>query len=265
MNDKDPMQDIKSLASRQKRIMELLQRDGHVRVPDLGKLFNVSEITIRRDLANLEKRNLLERTHGGAISIRRIHKEINYISRSDLEIESKDAIGKEAAKLIEEGDTVFINGGSTTFHVFRYIEQKNVKVITTNAGAIGQVPNAGVELTLAGGLYNSRYNTFSGNFTNGIINQVNASKAILGVHGISFKYGLTTPRQDAAETTRLMINRTRGEIIVVADHRKIGLVSDFVTSPVNRITTLVTDKFIDEECKKEFEELGIRVILTSGG
>lgn len=265
MSGKDHSAEVRSLADRQKRTMELLQRDGHVRVSDLGRLFDVSEITIRRDLALLESKNLLERTHGGAITVRRIHKEINYQHRSDLELESKDAIGKEAARLIEDGDTVFINGGSTTFHVFRYIEQKNVKVITTNAGAIGQVQNPDVELTLAGGLYDSQYNTFSGTFTNGILSQVNASKSILGVHGISFKCGLTTPRQEAAETTKLMIERTRGEIIVVADYRKIGLVSDFVTSPINRITTLVTDGYLDEESRQEFEFLGIKVIQTSTG
>ncbi|MBB6479789.1 DeoR/GlpR family DNA-binding transcription regulator [Spirochaeta isovalerica] len=261
MAESDNLQ-MQDLVSRQKRILELLQRDGHVRVPDLSRLLDVSEITIRRDLTYLENKNLLERTHGGAISSRRITKEINYSNRSDLELENKDQIGKKAAELIEDGDTVFINGGSTTFHVFRYITSNNVKIVTTNAGAIGQVRNENVDLIIAGGLYKPQYNTFHGSFTNEIINQVNASKAILGVHGISFRHGLTTPRQDAAETTKLMINRTIGEIIVVADHRKIGLVSDFVTSPVNRITTLITDHFLDEGYKRDFEELGIKVIQT---
>lgn len=264
MKDSDP-QYQQNLLSRQQRILDLLQRDGHIRVQDLSRALNVSEITIRRDLTYLENRNLLERTHGGAISSRRIQKEINYDNRSDLELENKDSIGKMAASMIEEGDTVFINGGSTTFHVFRYVNCDNVKIVTTNAGAIGQVRHPGVDLVIAGGLYRPQYNTFCGTFTNEIINQVNASKAILGVHGISFRYGLTTPRQDAAETTKLMINRTRGEIIVVADHRKIGLVSDYVTSPVNRITTLITDSFLDDEYRREFEDLGIRVIITNSG
>lgn len=262
MSDSDKLR-FQNPAERQKRILELLRRDGHVRVPELSRQFEVSEITIRRDLTFLEKKNLLERTHGGAISSRRIIREINYTSRSDLELENKDSIGKRAAELIEDGDTVFINGGSTTFHVFRYITKKDVKIITTNAGAIGQVHNEGIDLIVAGGLYRPEYNTFCGNFTNEIINQVNANKAILGVHGISFRHGLTTPRQDAAETTKLMIDHTLGDIIVVADHRKIGLVSDFVTSPVNRITTLITDFFLDDNYMRDFEELGIEVILTN--
>jgi DeoR family fructose operon transcriptional repressor len=68
--------------------------------------------------------------------------------------------------------------------------------------------------------------------------------------------------QYAADTTRLMINRTRGDIIIVADHRKIGMVSDYITAPVNRITTLITDWFLDKEYIKDFEDLGIKVIQT---
>ncbi len=263
MESTDQTRQLQSQRTRQKRIIELVQRDGHVRVPDLSRLLNVAEITIRRDLDMLEHKSLLERTHGGAIAIRRIHEEINYNSRSDLELENKDIIAKYAADLINEGDTVFINGGSTTFHVFRYISRKNVKVITTNAGCMSQVnEHQGIELTIAGGLYTPGSNTFGGGFTNDILNQVNANKAILGVHGISCHYGLTTPRQHAAESTKIMINRTRGDIIVVADHRKIGLVSDYVTANVNRITTLVTDWFPDIEYIKDFEELGINVIQT---
>jgi len=262
MKDNDQSKNLQSQTSRQKRIIELVQRDGHVRGLDLSKLLNVSEITIRRDLAMLEKKNLLERTHGGAISTQRIFKEVNYSSRSDLELENKDSIARLAAGLINDGDTVFINGGSTTYHVFRYINQKNIKLITTNAGCIGQIEDPEIELILAGGLYHPQSNAFYGGISNDIINQVNANKAILGVHGISCRFGLTTPMQHAAEATRLMINRTRGEIIVVADHRKIGLVSDYVTAPVNRITTLITDWFLDREYINDFEDLGIKVIQT---
>ncbi len=263
MKEIDKNKQLQSQEARQKRIIELVQRDGHVRVPELSKLLNVAEITIRRDLAILENKSRLERTHGGAISIRRIHEEVNYNSRSDLEMENKDLIAKVAANLIEDGDTVFINGGSTTFHIFRYINKKNVKVVTTNAGCMSQVnENQGLELTVAGGLYTPGSNTFSGGFTNDILNQVNATKAILGVHGISCHYGLTTPRQHAAESTKIMIDRTRGDVIVIADHRKIGLVSDYVTVPVNRITTLITDWFPDIGYIKDFEDLGIKVIQT---
>lgn len=263
MEENDQSKELDDLSPRQSRIFELIQRDGYVRVLDLSTLLNVSEITIRRDLALLEKKQFVERTHGGAISTKRIFKEVNYNSRSSLEIESKDSIARYAAELINEGDTVFINGGSTTYHIFRYIKKRNVKIVTINPGCIGQIKNPDLEVVLAGGLYRPNSNTFYGAITNNILNRVNANKAILGVHGISCRYGLTTPMLEAAETTKLMIERTRGEIIVIADHSKIGLVSDYVTAPVHRINTLITDWFIDKEYIKDFEELGIKVIQTN--
>ena len=241
----------------------MLHRDGYVKVLELSRLMNVAEITIRRDLAMMEKQQLLERTHGGAISTKRIYQQTSYKNRSDQELQHKDEIGRIAARCIEDGDTVFINGGSTTFHVFKYISSSKVKIITTNASCFNQIQTPNVELVLAGGLYHAESNAFYGSFTNNIINQVIASKSIIGVHGISCKYGLTTPLQEAAETSRLMIERTRGEIIVVADHRKIGLVSDYVTCPTHRISTLITDRFLDSEYIKDFEDQGITVIQTS--
>lgn len=251
-----------SQEKRQKRIIELIQRDGHVRVSDLSVTLGVSEITIRRDLAIIEKKNMIERTFGGAVSTSRLYKEQIYSNRSKLENENKDSIARLAAGLIEDSDSVFINGGSTTNHIFRYINNKNVKIITTNAGCIGQIQNPDIELVLAGGHYRLQSNSFVGGFSTEILNQINANKAILGVDALSLKYGLTTPQLQAAETTRLMMDRTIGEIIVVTDHRKIGLISDYVTAPVTRINTLISDYQLNKEFIKEMEDLGIKVILT---
>ncbi|MBI9102677.1 MAG: DeoR/GlpR transcriptional regulator [Spirochaetales bacterium] len=251
-----------SQEKRQQRIIELIKRDGHIRVSELSELLDVSEITIRRDLILLEKKNLVERTFGGAISTLRLNKENDYYNRYQLGLENKDSIARLAADLIEESDTVFINGGSTTSHIFRYIEQDNVRIVTTNAGCIGQIKNPTIKLVLAGGLYRIQSNSFVGGFSNDIINQINANKTILGVDAISCRHGLTAPTHQAAESTRLMMDRTIGEIIVVTDHRKIGLVSNFVTAPINRIDTLISDDKLDPEFIKELEDLGIKVILT---
>lgn len=263
MNKNDQTNRTAPLTKRQKKILEMIQRDGYVKVIDLSRVMDVAEITIRRDLDMMERHSLLERTHGGAISTKRIYQQTSYKNRSDLELEHKDEIGRAAARFIEDGDTVFINGGSTTFHVFRYITSRNVKIVTTNAGCFDQLMAPEVELVLAGGHYHVESNAFYGGFTNDIIHQIVASKAIIGVHGISCKYGLTTPLKQAAETTRNMIERTRGEVIVVADHRKIGIVSDYVTVPTHRISTLITDRFTDSEYIEDFEGLGIKVIQTS--
>lgn len=253
---------LSSQEKRQRRIVELLQRDGHVRVTELSETLDVSEITIRRDLDSLDEKHMIERTFGGAISTARLRKEITFNNRSKLELENKDSIAKIAAGLIDDGDTVFINGGSTTSHIFRYIYNKNVKIVTINAGCIGQIENPDIELILAGGLYRYQSNSFVGAITTEILNQVNATKAILGVDALSCRYGMTTPNFQAVETTKIMMDRTSGEIIVVTDHRKIGLVSDYVTAPINRIDTLISDYLLDKGFINEMNDLGIKVILT---
>ncbi|NQT57825.1 MAG: DeoR/GlpR transcriptional regulator, partial [Bacteroidetes bacterium] len=105
MKDNDQISQIASKPARQKKIIELIQKHGYVRVLDLSKSLNVAEITVRRDLDLLESEHLLERTHGGAIFTKSLHKETDFNSRSDLEHENKDLIAKEAAKLISDGDT----------------------------------------------------------------------------------------------------------------------------------------------------------------
>ncbi|HAK45287.1 MAG TPA: DeoR/GlpR transcriptional regulator [Spirochaeta sp.] len=251
-----------SQEKRQERIIELVQRDGHVRVSELSEILNVSEITIRRDLILLEKSNLIERTFGGATATMKFNKEDDYYTRYKLALEAKDSIAKLAAELIEENDTVFINGGSTTSHLFRYINRNKVRIVTTNAGCIGQITNPSIELILAGGHYRLQSNSFFGGFTNNILDEINANKAILGVDALSCLYGMTAPSHQAAEITKMMINRTMGEIIVITDHRKIGMVSDFVTAPINRINTIVSDDQMDPDFIMEMEKMGIRVLLT---
>lgn len=253
---------LSSQEKRQSRIIELVQRNGHFRVSELSETLNVSEITIRRDLITLEKTNMIERTFGGAISTLKLNKEDAFHNRDKIELEIKDSIAQMAAELIEEGDTVFVNAGSTTIHLFRYINRDNVKIITTNAGCIGQISNPTIELIVAGGLYRTQSHSFVGGFTSDILNQVNANKAILGVDALSSLYGMTAPTRQAAENTRLMMDRTMGEIIIITDHRKIGMVSDFVTAPLDRIHTLISDDQLDREFIQEAKGLGIRVLLA---
>jgi len=204
---------LSSQEIRQTRIIELVQRDGYFRVSQLSEALNVSEITIRRDLITLEKRKLIERTFGGAISSLKRNKEDIYHNRSKLELEIKDSIAREAAKLVEEGDTVFVNAGSTTIHLFRYINKDNVKVVTTNAGCIGQIKNPSVELIVAGGLYRIQSHSFVGGFTSEILNQLNASKAILGVDALSILYGLTAPTRLSVLWVRLSLLRITGKLV----------------------------------------------------
>lgn len=252
-------------AERHAYILNVLHQQRTVRVSALSEALGVSEITIRRDLEKLEEQGLLERTHGGAILTQRMHQEPLYVQKERLEIEAKRAIGKVAATLINEGETIFINSGSTTRQIFPHLGHLHrLRVITSNAAAITDLGNRAesIELIVVGGTYRWQSNSFVGPIALSTIAQINATKTFLGVDGISIQHGLTTPIQDEAQVARAMIAQTRGAVIVVADYTKIGVVAEFVTCPLQRVETIVTDTRLDDEWREALNQRGIRVILA---
>lgn len=249
-------------ADRQQRIQKMIQENGIVRVAELSKLFNVTELTIRRDLDVLEKQGILDRTHGGAILRHRISIEPLYTEKDQTNREEKEAIGKAVNLFIEEGDTVLINTGSTISQVLRNITGKNIRVITSSAGAVMDVKNPDIELILTGGLFRPQSNSLIGGFAQMMLQQVSGSKAVIGIDGLSIQYGLTTPIHQEAEIGRLMIERTQGPVIVAADHTKMGVVSNFVTAPIDSISMLITDSKVKKDFIEELNRKNIQVIIA---
>ena len=247
-------------AERLEKIADIINKTGSARVTDLSLLFDVAEITVRRDLDRLEEEGRIERTHGGAISLLRLKTEPHYAQKRSAHREEKEFIGRVAAGLIKEGETLLVNSGSTTLEVLRHLETPGVRVITSNAGALQLPPREGLELLLTGGDYRRQSNSLVGPFAESSLQKIIGSTAIIGVDGLSCRYGLTTPNQYEAAIARLMIERTRGRVIVVADHWKIGVVANFVSAPVEAVDLLVCDAGLDREYISELEEKGIRLI-----
>lgn len=250
-------------AERHEVIADLLRKNSVVTVSQLKRMLSVSEITIRRDLDILEGKGLLERTRGGAIGIRRMSTEPLYDQKDRSERVEKMAIGKAAATLIEPGDTVLVNSGSTSLQALRQIHGEAVRIITSNVGALIDPPSD-PEIMLIGGVYRPRSNSLVGMFASLCLAHVYGNKAIIGVDGISSKYGLTTPIHHEAEVASLMIERTRGTVIVVADHTKIGVVSNFVSARIEAVDILVTDSGFEEEYREELERAGVQIIVAGG-
>ena len=249
-------------ADRQKRIQRLLQERGVVKVTDLSSMLGVSEITIRRDLDVLERNGDLERTHGGAVYNQRMRIEPRYAQKDAIHREEKEAIGRAAAKLVEAGDTLLINSGSTTKQVIRSLKMSKARIITSNLGAVIEAQESEMELILIGGLLRSQSNSLVGSLATLSLQQVYGSKAFIGVDGLSVKYGLTTPILEEAEIAREMIRRTPGPVIVVADHSKLSVVSNFMTAPIDQVDMLVTDQGLSNELREELEKIGIKVIIA---
>jgi DeoR family transcriptional regulator, fructose operon transcriptional repressor len=249
-------------AERHRRIQELLQERQVARVSTMSELLGVSEVTVRRDLEELERLGLLERIHGGAVHTRRMRSEPRYLEAMTAHPEEKRAVGRAAAALVERGDTIFLNGGTTTLEVFRHLEAENVKVITNHVGMALEAGEHEIDLMLLGGHYRAPSNSLVGPFAVEALRRVHATKAFLGAEGISRRSGVTTPAAVEAEIARLMIERTRGEVIVVADHSKLGTVADFVICDLADVHRLVTDAGVGEDYRTELTEAGVDVLVA---
>ncbi len=250
-------------AQRRQRIRDYLA--VHRIAPNtlLSELLQVSEATIRRDLGWLERQGVVERTHGGATLNQRLPTEPDYAHSAQSHPAEKRSIGAAAAALVEDGDILFVNSGTTTTQLIRHIrEVNNVTVVTNNVSAAVEARSAGFELILLGGTFRARANSTAGRFAVEMLRQIYASKAFIGVDGISLKHGCTTPIDAEAEIARLMIERTRGPVVVVADHSKWGVASNFEIAPLDRVHTLVTDEGFDLEARAELAAHSIEVILA---
>ncbi len=138
-------------AERRNKIHELIRTQGSVRVLALSDLLEVSELTIRRDLEQLDQAGILERTHGGTIYSHRMRQEPLYTDKDRVHREEKHQIGAAAAALVEDGDTLLINSGSTTLQIFGHLTgRKDLRVITSNAGSLSEAQGPDLELILIG-------------------------------------------------------------------------------------------------------------------
>jgi len=251
-------------AERKVRIMEKLRENGIVRVDELSAILNVSVITIRRDLTTLEAEGLLERTHGGAISTNLQIKEPTYSDKDRMNVPLKTSIAGKAVSLISEGETVFINSGSTTSLIFRSLASvPGLTIITNNVGALaGLELRPDCELIVTGGTFRHGTSCLVGEEVLSRLEKVHPTTSILGVDGISFKKGLTSHNTHEAAVSRKMMDQTRGKIIVVADSSKLGALSQHYIGDLSEIDILVTNKLPDPSFIKDFEGIGIKLIVS---
>jgi DeoR family transcriptional regulator, fructose operon transcriptional repressor len=238
-------------AQRRERIQEYLATQKIVRMDDLCSLLETSEATVRRDLEWLEREGIVERTHGGAILSQRLTLEPEYLQRAQKNPDEKRLIGERAAALIEDNDVVFINSGTTTTQVIRHIRgDAGITVFSNNVYAALEAGETGFQHTLIGGEFQPHSNSVAGRFAMDNLRQVYADKVILGVDGVSVRHGCTVPSNAEAEVVRQMIERTRGQIIIVADHSKWGVVSNFQIATMDEIDIFVTDEAIDSSANE---------------
>lgn len=251
-------------AQRRDRIQEYLAVNKIARTADLCDLLEASEATVRRDLEWLEQEGFLERTHGGAILSQHMTLEPGYQQRAQVYIDEKRSIGALAASLVQKEDVVFLNSGTTTTEVLRQIRNDpSISVFSNNLWGVVELREPGFQYYLVGGEFQARSYSVAGRFANENLAQVYANKAIIGTDGFSLKHGCTVPSNAEAEIVRQMIRQTKGEIILVADHSKWGVVSNFQIASIDEINTLVTDTGFDQSASESLEARGLRILVAA--
>ncbi|PMQ01102.1 MAG: DeoR family transcriptional regulator [Dictyoglomus sp. NZ13-RE01] len=249
---------------RRTRILELIEKERGVKVSELVKLFNVTGATIRRDLEALEKEGLLKRTHGGAVLPQSFSFEPLYATKKRQNLKEKMAIGAKAAELINDGETVFIETGSTTLQIAKNIKNRHdLTVITNSIDVARELLNArGVEVILTGGNLRKETIALVGPLAERVLREFRVDKAFLGISGIVPGKGMSTASIVEAEIKRLIIEMAR-EVIGVADYSKFGKECFAFVAPTKVLHKIVVDDKVPHKFINELKEEGIEVLIAS--
>jgi DeoR family transcriptional regulator, aga operon transcriptional repressor len=248
---------------RQRAIHELIERDKRVSVAAICEIFSVSEATARRDLAALAMDGRIQRVRGGAIKTGESPPELPILEREDDQAQDKEAIGRAAAKLVKPGETIFLGSGTTVLATTRYLQECQELTVLTNSLPIVNllVGCNGITLIVLGGMLRNSELSFIGHITERALSEVRADKVIMGARAISLEHGITNDYLPETLTDRAIIKMGR-EVILVADHTKFGSVSTAFLAPLEDVTTLVTDRHIEEEFVQSIEEKGVNVLIA---
>lgn len=245
---------------RKQRIIEFLGQHQSVRVADLCLLLQASPASVRRDLQELHEAGLLTRTHGGAVHTSTASFEPSLAEKEDLLRAEKIAIAHVAIELIQEGDTVMLDAGSTTLEIARLLRHTRGVTVLTNALNIAlELASGDIEVTVTGGTLRQRTQSLVGPITENVLAGLHVDKLFLGTNGLDLKRGLTTPNVSEAQSKRAMIDSAR-EVIVVADHSKFGCVAFSQICPFDKVHCLITDAGAPVEFLKAVEKAGVKVL-----
>jgi len=248
---------------RRRAVLDLINHEGRGLVKDLAQRFGTSQVTIRKDLEVLHSQGAIYRTHGGALPVRTgALLDPSLREKEKLHRKEKLRIGAAAARLVQEGQSVVLDSGTTTTMIARKLrELRNLTVITNAVNIAAELAGTAVEVILTGGIL--RENSFSlvGPLAEETLRRLSADVLFLGVDGFDVHFGLTTPNLLEAKVNRVMIEIAR-RTIVVCDSSKFGRRSLSLIAPPSAVHQTITDSRIPKSDLRALEEAGIEVTLV---
>ena len=248
---------------RQQRILEVLRQDGKVSVDILVEMFGVSAPTIRADLGALEARRLLRRTHGGAIPVETTLYEPPFGEREQVQRDEKRRIARAAAERVHDNETVLFDAGTTVLEMARFIRgRRGLTVVTNSLPAAFELSEADHNVVVIGGQFHPGRKATLGPLATDFLRDMHVDKAFIGVNGVSEEAGWTVVDFDAVQVKRAMIARAR-EVVVMADHSKLGEATFASIGPLTAAQVLITDTPIERaSLRSALEKAGVQIVMS---
>jgi DeoR/GlpR family transcriptional regulator of sugar metabolism len=230
-------------AERRQLILEMVRANGAVSLRELARVVQTSEVTVRRDVRALEAEGLLDRRHGGAVLPGGFTRESGFPQKSHLATAEKTAIADLAAGLVEEGEAIVVGAGTTTQELARRLARVPGLTVVTNSLLVAQaLAHANrVEVVMTGGTLRGSNYALVGSGAEQSLQGLRVSRAFLSGSGLTAERGLSTSNMLSASVDRALV-QAAGEVVVLADHTKLGTDTMFQTVPTDLITRLVTDE-----------------------
>ncbi len=243
---------------RHAKILETLNSKRSMGLSELCKLLNASESTVRRDLISLDESGLIVKVRGGAMAVDESFspQEHNVEEKAHMFVEEKTAIARYAASLIEDGDFVFLDAGTTTEKMIEFIPSKSVKFVTKAFISAKKLAQRGFSVNIPSGEVKVTTEAIVGSETLTALSHYNFTKCFMGVNGISIRGGFSTPDKSEATVKAAAMNRGR-EVFVLGDHSKFGKITAVKFAELTQ-ASIITDKVPD---KKYLAEAKIKEVM----
>ena len=249
-------------AVRHEKIAQIVRQKRVVKVTELCRDLMASPATIRRDLVEMEKLGRIGRVHGGAVSMDNRLEEPQFEDKAILAAGEKQKIAKAALEYIKQGDSIFLDGGSTVLALAGMIQSKTgISVVTNSLRVASTLSGEGPAMIMVGGEFRRLSQTFVGSLTKPFIDQIHVDTAFMGTIGLSLKDGMTTTDPREAHTKELVIANAR-QIVLLADSSKIGKVSFVKFGALEQVNVLITDIGIARGELSSLKKIGVKVIAV---
>jgi DeoR/GlpR family transcriptional regulator of sugar metabolism len=251
---------------RQHLIGRLVTERGRVRVGDLAERFGVSGVTIRKDLAALERQGRVVRTHGGAVTPAGAGAERAFEVRERLQRAEKDAIGRAAADMVTDGESIALDASTTAYAMARQLRERrdwlHLTVVTNGLRIALELAGCpGVTVVMPGGFIRPEALSLVGPMGEGLLERINVQRAFLGATGFSVEAGLCDGTEEEAQIKRLLV-AAASETIGLVDHTKWARKSLATFCPTSTLAAVVTDTAAPPDMAEQLRALGVRVVAV---